>query len=446
MKWNKILSYIGYFMKWLNLLIILFISITMAYSTYLISNSSGSREFLEQIPTLPMKPNLTVIISIITYIVLLIIMQLKEKQERKRLGVIILFSTMELALCSVVLYALNMSYNGIILVVIADIIYHVKDRNNKLIFLSIMIIIYILCDYDFVSLKFSMVSFSKYLVYYNTRIQNYILGLKSMLTSINIMSFILYVIILMRIQSDENERIKILNDKLNKANSELKIMNIKLKDYASKTEKMTETRERNRLAREIHDTIGHSLTGIIAGIDACSTIIDYSPEGVKKQLDVIRKVAKQGINDVRRSVKALRPDVLENLSFEEAIEKMIFEIRDASKCNIILENQMDDLKFDSDEEDAIYRVIQESITNAIRHGHATKVYVTIYKRENDLVLIVTDNGIGCEKIESGFGLQHMKERVELLNGSIEFSSKNGFTIIANIPIRRGDIYGQSIDC
>ena len=157
MKWNKILSYIGYFMKWLNLLIILFISITMAYSTYLISNSSGSREFLEQIPTLPMKPNLTVIISIITYIVLLIIMQLKEKQERKRLGIIILFSTMELALCSVVLYALNMSYNGIILVVIADIIYHVKDRNNKLIFLSIMIIIYILCDYDFVSLKFSMV-------------------------------------------------------------------------------------------------------------------------------------------------------------------------------------------------------------------------------------------------------------------------------------------------
>ena len=348
MKWNKILSYIGYFMKWLNLLIILFISITMAYSTYLISNSSGSREFLEQIPTLPMKPNLTVIISIITYIVLLIIMQLKEKQERKRLGVIILFSTMELALCSVVLYALNMSYNGIILVVIADIIYHVKDRNNKLIFLSIMIIIYILCDYDFVSLKFSMVSFSKYLVYYNTRIQNYILGLKSMLTSINIMSFILYVIILMRIQSDENERIKILNDKLNKANSELKIMNIKLKDYASKTEKMTETRERNRLAREIHDTIGHSLTGIIAGIDACSTIIEYSPEGVKKQLDVIRKVAKQGINDIRRSVKALRPDVLENLSFEEAIEKMIFEIGDASKCNRILENQMDDLKFESD--------------------------------------------------------------------------------------------------
>lgn len=446
MKRNKILYYISYFMKWLNLFIILFISITMAYSIYLISNSSEAREFLEQIPILPMKPNLTVVIAIITYIVLLIIMQLKEKQERKCLSLIILFSTMELALCSVVLYALNMSYNGIILVVIADIIYHVKDRNNRLIFLSIMIIIYILCDYDFMSLRFNMVSFSKYLIYYDTKIQNYILGLKSMLTSINIMSFILYVIILMRIQIDENERIKVLNDKLNEANSELKVMNIKLKDYASKTEKMTETRERNRLAREIHDTIGHALTGIIAGIDACITIIDYSPDGVKKQLNVIRKVAKQGINDVRRSVKALRPDVLENLSFEEAIKKMIFEIRDASKCNIILENQIGDLKFDSDEEDAIYRVIQESITNSIRHGHASQAYVILYKKENDLVLIVTDNGIGCEKIESGFGLQHMKERVELLNGSIDFISKNGFTIIANIPIRRGDIYDQSTDC
>lgn len=446
MNWNKILAYTSHFMKWLNFFIITFISIIMAYSTYLISNSSGAREFLEQTPILPMKPSITVVISITTYILLLIIMKLKEKQENKCLGVIILFSTLELALCAVVLYVLNMSYNGIILVVIADIIYHVKYRNNRVIFLSIMIVIYILCDYDFMSLEFRMIPFSRYLIYYNIRIQNYIMGLKSMLASINIMSFILYVTILMRIQIDENERIKVLNDKLNESNSELKIMNIKLKDYANKTEKMTETRERNRLAREIHDTIGHSLTGIIAGIDACITIIDYSPEGVKKQLNIIRKVAKQGINDVRRSVKALRPDMLENLSFEEAIKKMIFEISDASKCNIILENQIGNLKFDSDEENAIYRVVQESITNAIRHGHATQVFVTIYKRENDLILIVTDNGIGCKNIENGFGLQHIKERVELLNGKIEFHGEKGFTIIANIPIRRGDLYGESIDC
>jgi signal transduction histidine kinase len=240
-------------------------------------------------------------------------------------------------------------------------------------------------------------------------IQNYVLGIKSMLTSINIMVFILYVVVLMRIQIDENEKILVLNDKLNKANDELKVMNIKLQDYAEKTEKMTETRERNRLAREIHDTIGHALTGIIAGIDACLTIIDYSPESVKNQLTIISKVARQGINDVRRSVKALRPDVLENSYLKDAIEKMLDEMRTTSKCNIIFENEIGELKFDSDEEDAIYRVIQESITNSIRHGKSTKIYVTLYMKKKDLILIITDNGVGCKDIKKGFGIQHMRE-------------------------------------
>lgn len=435
MERNKVLPYISYFMKVLNLFIVVSLSMIMSSTTYLISNSNSAREFLEQIPDLPRNPKFITIVSISTYAILLIVMEFNEKIKDKKLSVMILFYLAEFLLCTVLLVNLNMSYNGIILVVIADIIYHIKYKNNKLIFFSIMIVIYVLCDYDFVSLKFNMVSFPKYLIYYNTRIQNYILGIKSMLTSINIMIFILYVVVLMRIKIDENERTSILNNKLNKANDELQIMNIKLQDYAKKTEKMTETRERNRLAREIHDTIGHSLTGIIAGIDACLATIDYSPESVKKQLDIISKVARKGIGDVRRSVKALRPDALENLSFDEAIKNMIEEISNASKCNIILENQIGCLKFDSDEEDAIYRVIQESITNSIRHGHASQIYVTMYKKESDLILIITDNGIGCSEVKKGFGLQHMKERVELLNGNIEFYVERGFTIIAHIPIR-----------
>lgn len=381
MERNKLLSYINYFMKSLNLFIIVCISLIMARTTYLISNSNNAREFLEQIPALPGKPENTVIISISTYIILWLVMEFKEKIYDRKLCTMIFFYCIEFLLCTLLLITLNMSYNGILLVVIADIIYHIKYKNNRLIFLSIMIVIYILCDYEFVSLKFNIVPFQKYLIYYNMSIQNYVLGIKSMLTSINIMVFILYVVVLMRIQIDENEKILVLNDKLNKANDELKVMNIKLQDYAEKTEKMTETRERNRLAREIHDTIGHALTGIIAGIDACLTIIDYSPESVKNQLTIISKVARQGINDVRRSVKALRPDVLENLYLKDAIEKMIDEMRTTSKCNIIFENEIGELKFDSDEEDAIYRVIQESITNSIRHGKSTKIYVTLYMKK-----------------------------------------------------------------
>ena len=103
-----------------------------------------------------------------------------------------------------------------------------------------------------------------------------------------------------------------LNNQLNSANDELKYVNMQLSEYAKESEKMAETKERNRLAREIHDTLGHSLTGIITGIEACTTLMDVAPEATKEQLKAIAEVARQGITDVRRSVKALRPDALES--------------------------------------------------------------------------------------------------------------------------------------
>lgn len=438
MERNKILSYIIYFMKILNLLMITGVSLIMGRATYLISNSQNAREFIQQLHTLPKEPKFVVIMSITTYIVLILLMEIKDKLKNRKFYKMIIFYILEFLLCSILLFTLDMNYNGVILVVIADIIYHIKEKNNKLIFLTVMIVIYVLCDYEFGSLIFNLIPFEEYLFYYNIRIQNYILGIKGMLTSINIMVFILYVVVLIRIQIDENQKVCILNSKLNKANDELRVMNVKLQDYAKQTERMAETRERNRLAREIHDTIGHALTGIIAGIDACITIIDYSPESAKMQLNLVSDVARRGMNDVRRSVKALRPDALENMAFDEAIEKMIENMSSTSKCSIHLENEIGKMKFDSDEEDAIYRVIQESITNSIRHGKAHQIFVNLHKNENDLELTITDDGIGCADIQKGFGLQHMKERVELLNGSISFDGKSGFKIIAHIPIRWGE--------
>ena len=438
MEWNKVVSYVSYFMKIFNFIIIAFISIVIANTTYLISNSQEARRFLDHIPILPRNPIILVSTSISTYIMLFIVMEIKERIKEKSIRVIALISSIEVLLCIILMWNLNMNYNGIILVVIADLLIHIKNKNNKLIFLSFMIVIYILCDYDFASLKFKIISFPQYLTYYNTNIQKYILSLRSVFISINFMSFILYMTVSIRIQIDENNRIRILNYKLNQANDELKLMNIKLKDYAKTTEKMAETRERNRLAREIHDTIGHALTGIIAGIDASHAIIDYSPEEVKKQLIVIGDVARQGIKDVRSSVKALRPDALETLKLEEAIKRMIKEISNASRTNVIFKNNTEDLKFYSDEEDAIYRVIQEGITNAIRHGRAKEVCVTVSRKESYLVLEILDDGVGCKDIKKGFGLRHMKERVELLNGNVLYDGESGFKITANIPIRWGE--------
>jgi len=111
-----------------------------------------------------------------------------------------------------------------------------------------------------------------------------------------------------------------------------------------------------------------------------------------------------------------------------------------SDVQIYFETDEKHLKFDEDEENAIYRVIQESITNAVRHGKAEKIWITLKKIDGEILLIIKDNGIGCDEIKSGFGTKHIKERIEMLRGTVTFAGQHGFTVTARIPIRWGEMY------
>ena len=263
-------------------------------------------------------------------------------------------------------------------------------------------------------------------------------GTRNVLVAVNVVAFISYMIILMRNQMKENARIALLNIQLQTANIRLKEMNEQLQDYAQMTEKMAETRERNRIAREIHDTLGHTMTGLSAGIDACIAMIDFSVDATKEQLNKISLVARQGIKDIRRSVNKLRPDALEHSGLQEALEKMMEETMQVSDVKINYDCQVEVLKFNQDEEDMIYRVVQESITNAIRHGKAKKINVTLWKEDKWLNLVIKDNGIGCQEIHTGFGLIHIEERIKMLKGTVEYDGSDGFTVTARIPIRWGE--------
>jgi signal transduction histidine kinase len=169
-------------------------------------------------------------------------------------------------------------------------------------------------------------------------------------------------------------------------------------------------------------------------------MVDKSPQETKKQLETISKVTREGINEIRRSVNKLRPDALERLSLKSAIHKMIIEIELMTNTHIYFQSDIDNLNFAADEEDAIYRMIQESITNAIRHGKATQIWVHISGAEGEIIILVRDNGIGCKEIKQGFGTRHIKERIKMLNGTVEFDGSDGFTVTARIPIRWGEKY------
>ena len=85
-------------------------------------------------------------------------------------------------------------------------------------------------------------------------------------------------------------------------------------------------------------------------------------------------------------------------------------------------------------------MIQESITNAVRHGKAKKIWINLNRIDEELHLVIKDNGIGCENIKSGFGMKHIKERIDMLRGTVSFEGQDGFTVTACIPIRWGETY------
>ena len=426
---NVALSYIRTVMKNLNLLIILWISGMICFTTYKIVDAKDATDFMGQIGIIPMQPWKVPVISILTFLFLLAVMSIKRLDLHQELH-FIGYGLVEIGLCLIIMWTLNFNYNSIILLVIADLLTCWKNTKLRIFAFVLLFLLYIVTDIAIYQNTFPVVPMSAYLSYYNSDARTIIAGVKSVLNSCNILLFLFYMVLLLRVQRMENERILELNRQLDDANEKLKL-------YAINTEKMAETRERNRLAREIHDTLGHALTGIIAGIDACMTLIDISKDDTKKQLEAVSKVARSGMKDVRRSVKALRPDVLENLSLEEAINQVILEMGKASGAEIMLENTAGVLKFQEDEEEVIYRIIQESLTNSIRHGSAKRIWIHIERNYNLLIIRIKDDGIGCKEITNGFGLKHMSERLELLNGELQCDGADGFEVTAKIPIRWG---------
>lgn len=392
-----------------------------------------ARTFLDSVVTIPVNPGENLMLCMGLMMVMVITFALRQiwQQDHSRLTVCTLL--VDAFVCVVLVVQMDFNYNGLLLLVFANVIAYVKDGKVKIFFVATAIAGYLVADYELLSIYTPLYSVSDYIRYYPSGTQQYLFSIFNVIISLNIILFIVYCVYVINVQRGTIEEVNQLYHELQTANEQLK-------EYADMSERMAQTRERNRLAREIHDTLGHTLTGITAGLDACLAIIDVAPDQTKKQLEMLSQVSRDGIKEIRRSVNELRPDALERLSLEVAIRKMVMEMSQVSDVEIHFETEEKHLKFDEDEENAIYRVIQESITNAVRHGHAKKIWITLKKIDGEILLVIKDNGIGCEEVKSGFGTKHIKERIEMLKGTVSFDGKNGFTVTARIPIRWGETY------
>lgn len=417
----------------LNFIIVFFYSSTILLTTKYIIDNQMARDFLDKVNHLPNNPLLVYFGTIILFGVLSGVIYYWSHQDKQSTSYI--FGLCEVVICFIIIYLLYMGYNGLVLLVFCDCIYHFKDNKYIGWFLGVLVIGYLLFNYDVFSSLISMTQLQAYFQVYNADVRSALMIGKTILETLNIIMFIAFMISYIADQMQENENIQ-------KELSMIQTVNKELKNYAAITEKIGENNERKRLAREIHDTLGHALTGIAAGIDACIAMIDKNPQATKKQLFVVSKVVRQGIGDVRNSLNKLRPGALEERGLKGAIENMIEEFSSISDLNVELDFQLEKIDLEKTKEDILFRIIQESITNALRHGGATQVNVSLYLDNKYICLDIQDNGIGCQDIHYGFGLKQMKERVAIINGNVEFNGNNGFLTQVRIPLQRGENYDQ----
>jgi signal transduction histidine kinase len=216
---------------------------------------------------------------------------------------------------------------------------------------------------------------------------------------------------------------------------ELTAANQQLREFAVQAGELAVTRERNRLAREIHDGLGHYLTTIHMEIQAARAVMDQNPEQAKKMLEKAQSLTQDALADVRGSVAALRAVPDENLPLPAMIDRLLkncssMDLETSLKVNGIPRPLSPQVHL------TLYRAAQESINNICKHSQATQVWVSLdYLDYRKVHLMVQDNGRGAEHIDGGFGLLGVRERVNLLNGdlNIQTAKDQGFRLEITVP-------------
>lgn len=427
-------------MLMLNVGGVLFYAAFIYFTTQEICNHYTAREFIEKVSTVPQKPSrlFIVIAVLLACFVLSFCVREYALPESGRLGVATLVFDMIVGIS--IVYLLDFNYNGILFLVSANIIAYTREKSRKYYLVILIIATLLITNYELASINLNLFSISIYIQYYDSDIQQYLLIGFNLLTSFNVILFIVYCVYVIEERTEVIDEVNALYQKLYDTNRELNDANIRLQEYAILTEKAGRTKERNRLAREIHDSLGHTLTGISAAIDACITTVERSPTETKKRLESIAGITRQGLDDVRRSVHELEPDLTDIGNLQYTLMKMIGNVNSVTNTRVYFESNLGLLKLGEDEENTIYRVVQESITNAIRHGKASEIWVKVRKADMDILITVQDNGVGTDLLKKGFGLTHITERVEFLKGTVAFDGSRGFNVTAKIPIRWGEKY------
>ncbi len=213
--------------------------------------------------------------------------------------------------------------------------------------------------------------------------------------------------------------------------------NRRLREYALRIENQATLQERNRIAREIHDSVGHYLTAQSIQLENAAVFLARDQIKAASHLAKARQLGKDALANIRASIATLRTNPLQERSLLTTIEKLILEFE--SNTSIAIASEIDLIStLPTEVNTALYRIVQEALTNISKHSQATEVNLCLKETGSKILLSLQDNGCGFNQSDNttGFGLQGMKERTAALSGKIAIISKyaHGCRINVEIPV------------
>ncbi len=229
------------------------------------------------------------------------------------------------------------------------------------------------------------------------------------------------------------------NRQLSRAVEHLTSANVGFQEMVKSLAERTKQEERDRITRDIHDSIGYTVSNVIVMLDAAAGLVHSDPDKAAEIMVAAREQANRGHAETRRTLHILR-------ALEEA---EIFGIRNLARIAALfteatgakVEVDFGNIRprYDGMIESAIYRFVQEGMTNSFRHGNATHIAISMFQGDGRLVVTVEDNGVGAPQISEGIGIVGMRERMSQVGGEINFENgKRGFRVTARIPLTERD--------
>ena len=194
--------------------------------------------------------------------------------------------------------------------------------------------------------------------------------------------------------------------------------------------------ERRRLARELHDETGQALTSILLGLKPVEDARD--PDELRRAVGEVRELVRSTLQDVRQLAVDLRPTALDDFGLVPALERLVSTFTEQTGIAVDFEALLPE-RVPPEIETALYRIVQESLTNVVKHARAGRVSIVLRRRENGVSVVVEDDGVGFDPAgarDGGLGLVGMRERVALLGGRFDIESRPGAgtTFLAEVPV------------